>query len=48
MLAARADKASANRAGLIGTLISSDKPIVVNTGSANGSFAVLVGQEITG
>ncbi len=38
LLAARADKASANRAGLIGTLISSDKPIVVNTGSANGSF----------
>ena len=38
MLAARADKASANRAGLIGTLISSDKPIVVNTGSANWSF----------
>ena len=27
-----------NRDGLIGTLISSDKPIVVNTGSANGSF----------
>ena len=25
--------------GLIGTLISSDKPIVVNSGSANGSFA---------
>ena len=25
--------------GLIGTLISSDKPIVVNTGSSNGSFA---------
>ena len=38
VLAARADKASANRAGLIGTLISSSKPIVVNTGSANGSF----------
>ncbi|MGJ8759732.1 MAG: T9SS type B sorting domain-containing protein [Polaribacter sp.] len=27
-----------NRDGLIGTLITSDKPIVVNTGSANGSF----------
>ena len=38
MVAARADKASTNRAGLIGTLISSDKPIVVNSGSANGSF----------
>ncbi len=38
VVAARADKASANRAGLIGTLISSDKPIVVNSGSANGSF----------
>ena len=25
--------------GLIGTLVSSDKPIVVNSGSANGSFA---------
>ncbi len=38
VVAARADKASTNRAGLIGTLISSDKPIVVNSGSANGSF----------
>ena len=28
----------ANRDGLIGTLIESDQPIVVNTGSANGSF----------
>lgn len=27
-----------NKDGLIGTLISADKPIVVNTGSANGSF----------
>ncbi len=27
-----------NRDGLIGTLVTSDKPIVVNTGSANGSF----------
>lgn len=27
-----------NRDGLIGTLVASDKPIVVNTGSANGSF----------
>ncbi|WP_439132770.1 IgGFc-binding protein, partial [Polaribacter sp.] len=27
-----------NRDGLIGTLISADKPIAVNTGSANGSF----------
>jgi gliding motility-associated-like protein len=27
-----------NRDGLIGTLIQSDKPIVVNCGSANGSF----------
>lgn len=27
-----------NRDGLIGTLINSDKPIVVNSGSANGSF----------
>lgn len=28
----------ANRDGLIGTLVQSDKPVVVNTGSANGSF----------
>ena len=28
----------ANRSGLIGTLIQSDKAVVVNTGSANGSF----------
>ncbi|WP_051605761.1 T9SS type B sorting domain-containing protein [Polaribacter sp. Hel_I_88] len=27
-----------NRDGLIGTLINADKPIIVNTGSANGSF----------
>ena len=27
-----------NRAGLIGALVTSDKPIVVNCGSANGSF----------
>ena len=27
-----------NRDGLIGTLVESDKPIVVNSGSANGSF----------
>ena len=27
-----------NRDALIGTLITSDKPVVVNTGSANGSF----------
>ncbi len=27
-----------NRTGLIGSLVSSDKPIVVNCGSANGSF----------
>lgn len=28
----------ANRDGLIGVLVSSDKPVVVNSGSANGSF----------
>jgi hypothetical protein len=27
-----------NRDGLIGTLINADKPIIVNTGSANVSF----------
>ncbi|WP_187269301.1 T9SS type B sorting domain-containing protein [Algibacter pacificus] len=30
--------ATTNRDGLIGTLVNSDKPIVVNCGSANGSF----------
>ena len=37
-VAVRPDQADNNRNGLIGTLISSDKPIVVNSGSANGSF----------
>ena len=35
----RIDKNTAISDGLIGTLISSDKPIVVNTGSSNGSFS---------
>lgn len=30
--------AAINRAGLIGCLVTSDKPVVVNCGSANGSF----------
>ena len=38
LIAAEADDAPANRDGLIGVSIESDRPIVVNTGSANGSF----------
>ncbi|SEQ86791.1 gliding motility-associated C-terminal domain-containing protein [Hyunsoonleella jejuensis] len=34
-----------NRDGLIGTLVSSNKPIVVNCGSANGSFAAGGGRD---
>ncbi|NDB80241.1 gliding motility protein, partial [archaeon] len=39
VVAIRIDKNTNISDGLIGTLISSDKPIVVNTGSTNGSFA---------
>tara|TARA_B100001173_G_C16030679_1_gene566687 strand:- start:280 stop:6750 length:6471 start_codon:yes stop_codon:yes gene_type:complete len=38
LLSAEVENATANREGLIGVLIESDKPIVVNCGSANGSF----------
>ena len=38
ILATNALDAEENKDGLIGTLIESDKDIVVNTGSANGSF----------
>ena len=38
LLSAEAENVVANREGLIGVLIESDKPIVVNSGSANGSF----------
>ena len=38
VVAVRPQDTNENRAGLIGTLVSSDKPIVVNSGSANGSF----------
>jgi hypothetical protein len=38
ILATNASDNSINRDGLIGTLINSDKPIIINTGSANGSF----------
>ncbi|WP_405567473.1 IgGFc-binding protein [Polaribacter sp. Asnod6-C07] len=38
IVATSADDVIINRDGLIGTLISSDKNIAVNTGSANGSF----------
>jgi len=37
-IATNSSDASINRDGLIGGLITSDKPIVVNCGSANGSF----------
>ncbi|GAA3618601.1 T9SS type B sorting domain-containing protein [Flavivirga jejuensis] len=37
-IAISSDATSINRDGLIGCLVSSDKPIVVNCGSANGSF----------
>ena len=39
VVAIRIDKNTNISDGLIGTLISADKPIVVNTGSSNGSFA---------
>ena len=38
LIAAEAEDAVANRDGLIGVSIESDRPIVVNSGSANGSF----------
>ena len=38
ILAANSSESITNRDGLIGTLVTSDKPIAVNTGSANGSF----------
>ena len=38
VIATNASDNDINKDGLIGTLISSDKNIVVNTGSANGSF----------
>ena len=37
-VAVQVTDANENRDGLIGALVSSDKPVVVNTGSANGSF----------
>ncbi|NMH86484.1 T9SS type B sorting domain-containing protein [Flavivirga algicola] len=38
-IATNSSSSVTNRDGLIGCLISSDKPIVVNCGSANGSFS---------
>ena len=38
IVATNSNESIINRDGLIGTLIQSDKPIVVNSGSANGSF----------
>jgi hypothetical protein len=37
-VAVKVTDANENTDGLIGALVSSDKPVVVNTGSANGSF----------
>lgn len=44
-VATRSDKVTANRDGLIGTLITSDKYIVVNCGSTNGSFGTGGGRD---
>jgi hypothetical protein len=38
VVATNSFESTINRDGLIGTLINADKPIIVNTGSANGSF----------
>lgn len=38
IVATNSNENTINRDGLIGTLIQSDKPIVMNSGSANGSF----------
>ena len=38
IVATNSNESVINRDGLIGTLVESDKPIVMNTGSANGSF----------
>ncbi|MEN8857953.1 MAG: hypothetical protein ABF260_07800 [Flavobacteriaceae bacterium] len=38
IVATNSNESVVNRDGLIGTLIQSDKPIVMNSGSANGSF----------
>jgi len=38
VVATNSSESFINRDGLIGTLINSDKPVIVNTGSANGSF----------
>lgn len=45
ILATNALDTPINRDGLIGTLIEADKNIVVNTGSANGSFADGTGRD---
>ena len=37
-VALKVPDSNGNRDGLIGALVSSDKPVVVNSGSANGSF----------
>ena len=45
LLSAEAENVVANREGLIGVLIESNKPIVVNSGSANGSFGTGSGRD---
>lgn len=44
-LATNSFDSTVNRDGLIGCLVSSTKPIVVNTGSANGSFSNGTGRD---
>ena len=44
-VATNSSESDINKDGLIGTLVTSDKPIVVNTGSANGSFHNSTGRD---
>lgn len=44
-IATNSDDTTVNQDGLIGCLVSSDKPIVVNCGSANGSFGTGGGRD---
>ena len=44
-IATNSDDATVNQDGLIGCLVNSDKPIVVNCGSANGSFGTGGGRD---
>ena len=44
IVATNSSENTTNRDGLIGALVTSDKPIVVNSGSANGSFCSRLGR----